>query len=71
MKDTLLTRRREEGVKELRRQKKIFEVSVFVGRVSASPGSRNPTVRDELGGLTCRVEMSTSSVEDETSSKTN
>jgi len=53
-------------VRELRKQKKIFEVSVFVGRVSASLGGRNPTVRDELGGLILRVEMSTSTVEDET-----
>ena len=66
MKDTSPNLRREERVRELRKQKKIFEVSVFVGRVSASLGGRNPTVRDELGGLILRVEMSTSTVEDET-----
>lgn len=58
-------------MRELRKQKEIFEVSVFVGRVSASPDGRNPTVRDELIGLILRVEMSTSTVEDETSSQRN
>lgn len=42
-------------MRELRKQKKMFEISVFVGRVCASPGGRNPTVRDELGGLVFRV----------------
>jgi hypothetical protein len=45
VKDTSLTLRREERMREFRKQKKIFEVSVFVGPVSASPGGRNPTVR--------------------------
>lgn len=55
MKDTKLTLRRENREGEFPKQKKVFEVSVFVGRVSASPGGRNPTVRDELGGLIFRV----------------
>jgi len=71
VKDTKLTLRRERRVRELRKQKKIVEVSVFVGRVSASPGGWIPTVRDELGGLIFRVEISTSTVEDKASSKTN
>jgi len=71
VKDTSLTLMREERVRELRKQKKIFEVSFFVGRVSESPGDRNPTVRDELGSLIFRVEMSASTGEDETPSKTN
>jgi hypothetical protein len=58
-------------VRELRKQKEIFEVSIFAGRVSASPDGRNPTVRDEVVGLILRVEISMSTVEDETSSQTN